>query len=197
MNQTVWYEQIDRGLKELISSQILLTDSSGKAVPVPVRIRKADEDFKVEDYPMITIAHIGVSRRDEIRYNQFDSKLVKDLQAGTATVDPPAVPYTLKYQIDLWATLQSDMNALSSQWLYKFGRDFNLPVTDSGGTERTTQCLWSGDSVNLEDRLSSGDRVFHTPMTYSIWAELDTPLTTLEEVYLVKEVDINTVDLEK
>lgn len=194
MNQTVWYEQIDRGLKNYISGNILLANSSGTLVPVPVRIRKADEDFKVEDYPMITISHINVGRRDENRYNAFDCKVVRDLEHNTAAVDPPAIPYTLKYQIDLWATLHSDMNALSSQWLYKFGRAFNLPVIDSGGTERTTLCQWSGDAALLENKLSGGDRVFHTPMTYDVWAELDTPLITLDEVYIVKEIAVDARD---
>ena len=198
MNETVWYEHIDRGLKDYIGKNILLVSSSGVPFNVPVRIRKPDEDFKIEDYPMITISHLGISRRDEIRYSPHGAKLTKDIQRGVATIDPPAVPYTLKYQIDLWATLQRDMNAMTQQWLYKFGRDFNLPVIDSGGIERTALCVWSGDAVNLEDRLSSGDRMFHTPMTYSIWAELDTPLTsTLDEVYLVKEIEVNDSDFPK
>lgn len=58
MSSSVWYEQIDKGLIEFIQSVVVLPNSDGISVPVPVRVRKADEDLKKEDYPMVTIYNL-------------------------------------------------------------------------------------------------------------------------------------------
>lgn len=72
MSSSVWYEQIDKGLIEFIQSVVVLPNSDGITVPVPVRVRKADEDLKKEDYPMVTIYNLFTSKRDEVRYYPFD-----------------------------------------------------------------------------------------------------------------------------
>ena len=82
MNGTVWYDQIDAGLKNFIQSIVKLKNSEGVLVPVPVRVRKADEDFKQEDYPMVTIYNLSISKRDEVRYYPFRVPRDIDIDKG-------------------------------------------------------------------------------------------------------------------
>lgn len=191
MNSTVWYDQIDLGLINYIKSLILLEDYEGELIPVPVRVRKADEDFKKEDYPMVTIYNLNISRRDEVRYYPFRVPRDLDIDRGKVNMERPAVPYSLMYQIDLWSTLQSDMNKMSALWEFEIGRDFNLPVQDSGGTLRYAHCLQKGDSFKKIDKLNDGNRVYCTSFTYRIWAEIDEENPNkIDEVDIVKDIDL-------
>lgn len=191
MNGTVWYDQIDLGLINYIKSLILLEDYEGELVPVPVRVRKADEDFKKEDYPMVTIYNLNISRRDEVRYYPFRVPRDLDIDRGKVNMERPAVPYSLMYQIDLWSTLQSDMNKMSALWEFEIGRDFNLPVLDSGGTLRYAHCLQKGDSFKKIDKLNDGNRVYCTSFTYRIWAEIDEENPNkIDEIDIVKDIDL-------
>lgn len=192
MNTTVWYRQINEGLVSFIQSIITLSDKEGNLVPVPVRIRKADEDFKEEDYPMITIYNLFTSKRDEKRYYPFKVVSSRDAQGKTCKLERPAVPYSLEYQIDFFSTLMSDMDEMLAKWEFEAGRAFNLPVTDSGGTLRYTHALQTGNSVQKQDRLSDNTRIFNSSITYRIWAELDEEDgSRLEEVPMVTEIFIN------
>lgn len=188
MNSTVWYEQIDTGLISFIQSIVKLRNSKGEKVPVPVRIRKPDEDFKVEDYPMITITNLFTSKRDEVRYYPF--KVLRGYDASTAkgNLELTAVPYSVHYQIDFWSTKQTDMNEMLRQWCFIVSRDFNLPVIDSGGTHRDTFALQIGDNLKRSDKLSGGDRLFCSSLTYRIWAEIDESSDFVESCDVVTEV---------
>lgn len=193
MNGTVWYDQIDAGLIKYIKSIIQLEDSDNNIVPVPVRIRKADEDFKKEDYPMVTVYNLSISKRDEVRYYPFRVPRDLDIERGKVNMERTAVPYSLMYQIDLWSTLQTDMNKMSAMWEFEANRDFNLPVYDSGGTLRYAHCLQKGDSVKKLDKLTDGSRVYCTSMTYRIWAEIDEEnINKIQEADIVKNIDLET-----
>ena len=193
MNGTVWYNQIDAGLIYFIQSIVKLKDSEGIYVPVPLRVRKADEDFKQEDYPMITIYNLLISRRDEVRYYPFRVPRNLDIDSGKVDMERTAVPYSLTYQIDLWSTLQRDMHEMSSIWNFEVGRDFNLPVYDSGGTLRYAHCLQTGSEVKKLDKLNDGSRVYCTSLTYRIWAEIDEEsVSNLQQADIVKQIHIET-----
>lgn len=193
MHSTVWYDQIDAGLKEYIQSVIKLKNSNGIYAPVPVRFRKADEDFKKEDYPMVTVYNLSVSKRDEVRYYPFRVPRELDIQKGKVNMERTAVPYSLMYQIDLWSTLQTDINTMSALWEFEANRDFNLPVYDSGGNLRYAHCLQKGNDIKKLDKLNDGSRVYCISMTYRVWAEIDEEdINKLQEVDIVKNIDFIT-----
>lgn len=193
MNGTVWYDQIDAGLKNFIQSIVKLKNSEGVLVPVPVRVRKADEDFKQEDYPMVTIYNLSISKRDEVRYYPFRVPRDIDIDKGKVNMERTAVPYSLMYQIDLWSTLQTDMNKMSALWNFEANRDFNLPVYDSGGALRYAHCLQKGNEVKKLDKLRDGSRVYCTSLTYRIWSEIDEEdVNKIQEVDIVKQINLET-----
>lgn len=193
MNGTVWYDQIDAGLKNFIQSIVKLKNSEGVLVPVPVRVRKADEDFKQEDYPMVTIYNLSISKRDEVRYYPFRVPRDIDIDKGKVNMERTAVPYSLMYQIDLWSTLQTDMNKMSALWNFEANRDFNLPVYDSGGVLRYAHCLQKGNEIKKLDKLRDGSRVYCTSLTYRIWSEIDEEdINKIQEVDIVKQINLET-----
>lgn len=193
MNGTVWYDQIDAGLKNFIQSIVKLKNSEGVLIPVPVRVRKADEDFKQEDYPMVTIYNLSISKRDEVRYYPFRVPRDIDIDKGKVNMERTAVPYSLMYQIDLWSTLQTDMNKMSALWNFEANRDFNLPVYDSGGVLRYAHCLQKGNEIKKLDKLRDGSRVYCTSLTYRIWSEIDEEdINKIQEVDIVKQINLET-----
>lgn len=189
MSSSVWYEQIDTGLINFISSIVTLKND-GVESPVPVRVRKADEDFKIENYPMVTIYNLFTSKRQEVRYQPFDVLVGYDPKTTKGILEKTAVPYSLYYQIDFWSVLQSDMNEMLAKWEYLVSRDFNLPVIDSGGELRYAHALQKGDSMKKIDKLNGTERVYHTAITYRIWAELDEGLQ--KECDVVTDIHINS-----
>lgn len=192
MNTTVWYEQIDRGLVDFIQKVVKLKNREGDKIPVPVRIRKPDEDFKKEDYPMITITNLFTSKRDEIRYFPFKVLRGIDKTTGKGKLERTAVPYSVYYQIDFWSIFQSDINEMLALWEFEVSRDFVLPVIDSGGTARDTFALQMGDSLFREDKLKGNERVFCSSITYRIWAEIDeSNEDNIEDCDLVTDVELH------
>jgi hypothetical protein len=195
VNTTVWYEQIDTGLIKFIQSKIKLTNKQGNKVSVPVRIIKPDEDFKVENYPMVTITNLFTSKRDEVRYYPFKVLRGINHETGKGNLEATAVPYSVHYQIDFWSTKQKDMNSMLSQWCFNVSRDFVLPVTDSGGNKRDTFGMQIGDSLKRQDRLNGNDRIFRSILTYKILAEIDEEdETNLEQCDIVTEIEVNTTN---
>lgn len=196
MNSTVWYRQINEGLKSFIQSIITISDKNGNLVPVPVRVRKADENFKKEDYPMVTIYNLYTSKRDEKRYYPFKVARYTDTTDMTCRMERPAVPYSLEYQIDFFSTLMSDMDEMLAKWEFEVGRTFNLPVIDSGGTLRYAHALQTSNTLQKQDKLSDSTRIFNSSLTYRIWAELDEEgdESKLETVPLVTEIIIDVHD---
>lgn len=193
LNSTVWYRQINEGLKSFIQSIVTLTDKNGNAVPVPVRIKKADEDFKKEDYPMITIYALYTSKRDESRYYPFKVLREANTVTGKGKMERSAVPYSITYQIDFYSTLMSDMDEMLRKWEFEVSRDFNLPVLDSGGVRRYAHALQTGSNLSKQDKLSDNSRVFNSSITYRIWAEIDEENpNSIEDCNLVTEIQINT-----
>ena len=61
---------------------------------------------------------------------------------------------------------------MTRSWLVKHFRQFNLPVIDDGGVERTCNCMMKG-SVVKSDLVLNKERLFHSIVNLEIWVELD------------------------
>jgi len=172
VSESVWFEQVDIALIQYIQSIVKLKNKSGVLVPVPVKIRKADEDFKIEEYPCITLYNL-YSKRDEVRYCP-DSVVVERDEARNKLIEEKcAIPYSLFYQFDFWARQQSDMNDMTRLWLgYHPDRCFNLPVKDLSGQDRNSFVLMT-DDLKKSDFLTDTKRTFHSVLTYRVWVEID------------------------
>lgn len=168
-NSSIWFEEVDTALVNLIQKVVKLKTPNG-VVPCPVVIRKPEDDFKIEQYPCISIyllnAQIDKERLDDV-YLTVD----KDIDNHVIISEKGAIPYNLFYQIDFYTQYQTDINNITSQWLAFARRDFNLELVDMEGTERNTFVLQTEDLFR-SDLLNGNSRIFHAVVTYRIYAEL-------------------------
>lgn len=177
MSESVWFEQVDIALVELLKNVIQIDNR-----PVKVIVRKPDEDFNEEDYPLVSIYNL-YDRFSADRYSPERVVVSRDVDAKTAVIEDSALPYDLFYQIDFWSTLQSDMNSMTKQWKSYCKRWFNLNVTDESGTPRSCFVL-SRNDFNKSDLMKNGKRLFHSFGTYKVQVEIDerthisTPIVT-------------------
>lgn len=166
MSESVWFEQVDIAFKELLQKVIQIDRS-----PVKVVIRKPDDDFNEEDYPMVSIYNL-YDRFSKIRYSPEPIIASKDVESNSLLLEDSALPYDLFYQIDFWATLQSDMNSMTRQWKSFSKSWFNLDVSDMSGIARSCFVL-SRNDFNKSDLMQNGKRLFHSFGTYKVQVELD------------------------
>lgn len=184
-SESVWFEQVDTALINYIKGIVKLPNSNGVLTPVPVKIRKPDEDFKIEEYPCITLYNL-YSVRDEERYFPDTVIVERDVDNHRLTEEKSAIPYSLFYQIDFWSRQQSQMNDMTRMWLgHHPDKCFNLPVKDLSGNNRDSFVLMT-DDLKKSDFLTDTKRTFHSVLTYKVWVEIDERIRT--EGYLITEV---------
>lgn len=184
MSESVWFEQVDTALINYIQEIVKLPSSSG-VLSVPVKVRKPDEDFKIEEYPCITLYNL-YSVRDEVRYYPDTVVVERDVENRKLIEEKSAIPYSLFYQIDFWARKQSQMNDMTRMWLgHHPDKSFNLPVIDLSGNNRDCFVLMT-DDLKKSDFLTGTDRTFHSVLTYRVWVEIDERIRT--EGHLITEI---------
>lgn len=184
-SESVWFEQVDTALINYIKGIVKLPNINGVLTPVPVKIRKPDEDFKIEEYPCITLYNL-YSVRDEERYFPDTVVVERDFDNHRLIEEKSAIPYSLFYQIDFWSRQQSQMNDMTRMWLgHHPDKCFNLPVKDLSGNNRDSFVLMT-DDLKKSDFLTDTKRTFHSVLTYKVWVEIDERIRT--EGYLITEI---------
>lgn len=190
MSASVWFEEVDIGLINEIKDTVRVKNSNGVLVALKDKaliVRKPEEDFKLEVFPCVSIYNLSY-RHDPIRYNPAPVRVGEDLNRKIAVLEDPAVPFNLDYQIDFWAEYQEDMNSMTSTWLRKHFRQFNLKVIDDGGTKRTCNCLAKG-SITKSDLVLGGKRLFHSIIKLQIWVELDDETRYNKPMVVQRDID--------
>lgn len=172
MSESVWFEQVDEALIKFIRDHIQIDGE-----PVKVVVRKPDDDFNLEDYPLVSIYSL-YDRFSKERYNPEPVVVSKDKESNTLVSEESALPYDLYYQIDFWSTLQIDMNEMTKQWKSAFSFWFNLDVIDESGNPRSCFVL-SRNDFNKSDLMKDGKRLFHSFCTYKIQVEIDDNVQTV------------------
>lgn len=175
MSASVWFTEVYAGLMKEIKKSVLYKDSSGYHLVAlednQILVRKPEEDFKFEKFPCVSV-YIVDYKHDPLRYNPEPVVVARDVTNNTATLEEMAIPFNLTCQIDFWSHYQEDMTDMTQLWLLNHFRAFNLPVVDSGGTERTCNCFTQG-SIVKSDLVLNKERLFHSIIKYEIWVEID------------------------
>ena len=169
---SIWKEEVDTGLIDEIFNTVRVRNARGVLVPLSskekqVLIRKPEEDFKPEKYPCVSIYNTG----DEFSKKRHNPNPIKTFRKGKLFLEDRAVPFDLTYNIDFWSEYQSDMNAMTREWLKHHFRQFNLKVSDDTGNEVYVNCLMTV-SPKKSDLMVNGERLFHTIISYRIWVEI-------------------------
>ena len=174
MSANVWSEEVERGLKqEILNTVFYLTDTGIKAPLTEdmVFVRDPEEDLREEQIPCVTITPLH-NRFDARRYNPNPVIMSRNDEENLLTMQDSAVPFNLLYHIDFWSRYKEDINLMTSTWLRKHFRQFNLKVVDDGGTERSSNVIVN-ESLRESDLLKNQKRLFHSIISYVIWVELD------------------------
>lgn len=174
MSANVWFEEVERGLKEEILRTVEYLTPAGVKEPVSkemVFVRDPEEDLREEEIPCVTITPI-MNRFDPRRYNSNPVVINRDTKNNTVHMQESAVPFNLTYQIDFWSRYREDMNIMTSSWIKKHFRQFNLPVVDDGGVVRSSNALIY-ENMRPVDLMRNQKRLYHSIISYVIWVELD------------------------
>ena len=174
MSANVWFEEVERGLKEEILRTVEYLTPAGVKEPVSkemVFVRDPEEDLREEEIPCVTITPI-MNRFDPRRYNPNPVVINRDTKNNTVHMQESAVPFNLTYQIDFWSRYREDMNIMTSSWIKKHFRQFNLPVVDEGGVVRSSNALIY-ENMRPVDLMRNQKRLYHSIISYVIWVELD------------------------
>ena len=174
MSANVWFEEVERGLKEEILRTVEYLTPAGVKEPVSkemVFVRDPEEDLREEEIPCVTITPI-MNRFDPRRYNPNPVVINRDTKNNTVHMQESAVPFNLTYQIDFWSRYREDMNIMTSSWIKKHFRQFNLPVVDDGGVVRSSNVLIY-ENMRPVDLMKNQKRLYHSIISYVIWVELD------------------------
>ena len=174
MSANVWFEEVERGLKEEILRTVEYLTPAGVKEPVSkemVFVRDPEEDLREEEIPCVTITPI-MNRFDPRRYNPNPVVINRDTKNNTVHMQESAVPFNLTYQIDFWSRYREDMNIMTSSWIKKHFRQFNLPVVDDGDVVRSSNALIY-ENMRPVDLMRNQKRLYHSIISYVIWVELD------------------------
>ena len=174
MSANVWFEEVERGLKEEILRTVEYLTPAGVKEPVSkemVFVRDPEEDLREEEIPCVTITPI-MNRFDPRRYNPNPVVINRDTKNNTVHMQESAVPFNLTYQIDFWSRYRDDRNIMTSSWIKKHFRQFNLPVVDDGGVVRSSNALIY-ENMRPVDLMRNQKRLYHSIISYVIWVELD------------------------
>ena len=189
---TILYESVDEGfVKEVLNNVKYISRDTGEPVSIQrdnIVLVKPEEDFKDEVYPSVHITHL-FDAHDKNRYNPNQLVVGRNYETNMAQMKDSPVPFSLFYQLDFYAKYQTDLNAMTSSWLKKHFRQFNLKVVDSDEDEVTINVMVNENMKSL-DFLEGYERIYRKTISYHIWVELDDEI--IYNVPMVKDVSVKT-----
>lgn len=189
---TIWYEAVDEGfVKEILKSVKYIDRNTGEPTPIPldhIILNKPEDDYKDEVYPSVHITHL-FETHDKMRYNPNQLIVGRDFEKNMAQMKDSPVPFNLFFQLDFYSKFQTDINTMTSSWLKKHFRQFNLKVVDSENDEVTINVMVN-ENMKSADFLEGYERIYRRIISYRIWVELDDEI--VYNVPMVKEVSVNT-----
>lgn len=184
-SETVWFEEVDRGLLELFKD--IQVPVGGVLSPVYVDIKKSDEDFKVDVYPSISI-YASTYSFDKSRESTLKEEITEiDTENNIGKLEEVPKPFKFTYKITLWSKLQTQMNYMSRMLNAKIGHFYNLEVNDVSGNP-TTVFMELRNPIAKSDMLLDSERTFQQVYTYEVWVNIDERIQT--EVHITGETPV-------
>lgn len=182
---SVWYQQVEEALMDLVKKTIIINNVGVKTI-----IRSPEPEFAIEEFPSVSISNIG-TYFDKSRFEDYWARGEKHLSENKLEILPPAFPYNLDYQIDLWSHYHSQINDMSRMWLGNVSPHHVLTVVEStevidGETvQNLRDCTMFAIGVQEADIVTNNKRIFHRIYQYRIWVELDERLPILKPMVTV------------
>lgn len=169
-SETVWFEEIDRGLINLLKK--IKVPIRGVLSSVYVDIKKSDEDFKIDTYPSISI-YAQTYSIDKARESTLREEIVEvDTERNIGKLEKAPIPYKFTYKISLWSKNQTQMNYMSRMLHSLVGHFYNLEVHDVSGNP-TTCYMELKNPISKGDILTDNSRILQQVFTYEIWTYIN------------------------
>lgn len=182
MNNSVWYEQIDKALISFITNKVKLS-----GVPAHVFVRKPEEEFKETTFPCITIYNLSTKPHQSQEDFPREAILPYNSAEGVLYIERKPSLFEHLYQIDFWARYQSQMNEMLYIWCSEVEKDFNLTVKTISGSPSSIY-LVEDRNIRKSDLLSGKERLFHSFMSYRVYSDIDTGKK--ETVPMITDVEV-------
>lgn len=179
-DRSVWIEEVDRGLFELIQQVVRYPDLNNTPISVTPIFPLANTDLDDIKLPTVLIKHMGESF-DMERYDPNNTLVTVSTTATTITREELAKPYTLNYQLDFLSEYKEDMNCMLKYWHSLVGKRYMLPVKNAEGKD--TKCYMYLVTAPTVLNQNKGELVlYRTVMTYNIKVELDMGQTIEKDI---------------
>lgn len=192
---SVWNEQVDIGLLNLIKKVVKYTDENGDKVTPSVLVRNPEGEFQIKTFPSVSIFNYNQVFAKN-RHNEQTLPPRKYSEDGKSIIlEKPALPYDLFYQVDFWSEYQTDINDMTRTWLANVEPRTTLEVVDTEGNTR--HCvMYLVDMANVDEK-EGNVNIFRRAYSYRIWVELDEREPTTQRVVAEREIRrVNSEDSE-
>lgn len=187
-SETIWFEEVDRGLINLLEE--IQIPIEGILSPVYVDVKKPDEDFKVDVYPSISVYAFNYSF-DRSRESTLKEEITEvDTDKLIGKLEEVPKPYKFNYKVTLWSKLQSQMNYMSRMLNAKIGHFHNLEVKDVSGVPATV-FMELKNPISKSDMLIGKERTYQQVYTYDIWVNIDERTQTDVPITSNKPVEVH------
>ena len=189
-DRSVWIEEVDKGLYDLIKKVVHYPDLNNTPISVTPTFPLANTDLEDIQLPTVIIKHIG-EKFDMDRYDPNNTLITVSTSATKVTREELAKPYTLNYQLDFLSEYKEDMNSMLKYWHSFVGKRYMLPVVNAEGKEMTCYMVLVKDPTTLNQQ--KGDiKLYRTVMLYDIKVELDMGATTETNIVTGLNLDIDS-----
>lgn len=189
-DRSVWVEEVDRGLYNLIKQIVKYPDYNNTPIDVTPTFPLDATDIKDIELPTVIIKHIGETF-DMDRYDPNNTLVTVSTTQTKVIREDLAKPYNLNYQLDFISEYKEDMNMMTKYWSAIVGKRYMLPVTTVDGQPMTCYMyLVKPPSVMNQQK---GDlALFRTIMLYDIKVELDLGVSTESDIVTGVNLDIDS-----
>lgn len=162
-SRTVWWDEVNKGLYKELKALY------GEDVQIAFR---SDDDLQAKEpikYPRILITNLD-EKFDRSRYSSSPVEVRSD--DTTVTLEDPAKPFNLNFQVDLVSTSITEMNRLTLLWNGHFLDYHNLDVVDQEGTPRNVS-MKNVYQTKSDSKSKDGERLFRRVYIYQVKVEID------------------------
>ena len=190
-DRSVWLQEVDQGLYDLITSVVTYPDENGLSIPVEPIFPLDSADLKDLELPTVIIRHLGETF-DMDRYDPNHTEIVVGYneEKTVAYLENMAKPYILQYQLDFVSEYKEDMNQMLKMWHGNIDKRHNLSVSTTEGVE-TTSYMYLVQPPKTLNQQKGDKKLYRTVFLYNIKVELDLGKTREQKVAVNVNVDIN------
>ena len=188
MDNSIWYEECDKGWLDLIPSIITCEYKENEFSPIHTTIHLSEQDLEdFHIYPRCSVQSID----EEYSKNRAEShanSIILSQNGTRAIAQSSSQPYYLYYQLNFFADFKSDIDRISKLWRAFSGRAFNLPIILPDGTSH--KCAVDLVRFRNQDDIEREVRRYIRSYIYRVWVDLE---GKIQEADIVTGLDFNKI----